>query len=279
MKNIRTPNVATNGIGSAPPKFLAAFDSHETTGSPTQPSRARPPTHRVTVTGVEVVTPHMRRITFEGETLAGLDVPLPAQWLKVVVPNSASGSQENRAYSIRSFFPGWRTMEVDFVLHGDTGPVSSWAKRAEVGDVVHLGSPRGGYRVNPDARWRLLAGDETALPAIASILKATREGETPTSVAIEVPDIQDEQSLSMSCGTEVHWLPRDRYRASPGDLLKAWVMRFAIPQEPGQVFLAGEAATVRAMKGEIAHRASQAMIDAKGYWLMGQANHRDSAER
>ncbi len=140
------------------------------TGNETDTRPSRPPTHRVIVTGVELLTPHMRRITLEGEELASLSVPLPAQWLKVVLPGQGDSAGANRAYTIRRFYPGWCAMDVDFVLHGDTGPASAWAERARVGDVVHLGSPRGGYRADPGARWRLLAGDETAIPAIASIL-------------------------------------------------------------------------------------------------------------
>ena len=235
----------------------------------------KPPTHRVTVTGVERLTPNMRRLTFEGDTLRTMSVPLPAQWLKVVLPGAAGEAGPNRAYTVRRFYQEWGAMEVDFVLHGDTGPASAWARRAEVGDVVHLGGPRGGHKVDPQARWRLLAGDETALPAIASILDALPDDDVPTRVVVEVPSLDDVQPLRRSAATEIQWLAREGQRSRPGSLLADRLSGLSLPVALGQVFLAGEGTAVRTMKQDLARRVSPAGMEAKGYWLLGQADHRD----
>ncbi len=235
----------------------------------------KPATYRVTVTGTERLTPNMRRMTFEGEALKTLSVPLPAQWLKVILPGVEGKAGANRAYTIRRFYQGWGAMEVDFVLHGDIGPASAWAERAEVGDVVHLGSPRGGHRIDPDARWRLLAGDETALPAIASILDAVPDGDVETRVIIEVPSPDDAQPLRRSATTEIHWLAREEQRRRPGSLLVDRISGLRLPVTTGQVFLAGEGNAVRTMNQDLARSVSPASIEAKGYWLLGQADHRD----
>ena len=232
-------------------------------------------THRVTVTSVERLTPNMRRLTFEGDTLSTMSVPLPAQWLKVVLPGAAGEAGANRAYTIRRFYQGWGAMEVDFVLHGDTGPASAWARRAEVGDVVHFGAPRGGHELNPDARWRLLAGDETALPAIASILDALPNDDVPTRVIIEVPSMDDVQPLRRFATSEIQWLARDGKR-SPGSLLVDRISSLSLPVAPGQVFLAGEGTAVRTIKQNLSRFIPLASLEAKGYWLLGQADHRDS---
>ncbi len=236
----------------------------------------KPPTHRVTVTGVERLTPNMRRLTFEGDTLRTMSVPLPAQWLKVVLPGAAGEAGANRAYTVRRFYQGWGAMEVDFVLHGDTGPASAWARRAEVGDVVHLGAPRGGHKVDPEARWRLLAGDETALPAIASILDALPDDDdVATRVVVEVPTLDDVQPLRRSAVTEIQWLAREGQRSRPGSLLADRISGLSLPVAMGQVFLAGEGTAVRTIKRDLARRAPPAGMEAKGYWLLGQADHRD----
>ena len=232
---------------------------------------ARRSLHRVSVTGIETLTPHMRRFTFEGEALGAVRVPLPAQWLKIVLsgPDSAS---ENRAYTIRRFYPGWNAMEIDMVLHGDAGPASRWARRAEIGDVVHLGSPRGGFEVDLKARWRLLAGDETALPAIAGILEALPADGVVTRVFVEVPTSEDALPLGCDTAAEVHWLARDRTQSLPGLLLQDQIASTELASETGQVFLAGEATAVRRIKQDLVRRALQATIDAKGYWMVGQAD-------
>lgn len=243
------------------------------TGTISQPSK--PPTHRVTVTGVERLTPNVRRMTFEGDTLRTMDVPLPAQWLKVVLPSAAGGAGANRAYTVRRFYQEWGAMEVDFVLHGDTGPASAWARRAEVGDVVHLGAPRGGHKVDPYARWRLLAGDETALPAIASILDILPDDDVPTRVVVEVPSLDDVQPLRCPAITEVLWLTRQEKRSPPGSLLTDKISGLSIPATMGQVFIAGEGTAVRTIKRDLARFVPPAALEAKGYWLLGQADHRD----
>ncbi|MDQ0394823.1 siderophore-interacting protein [Labrys monachus] len=245
------------------------------TASESRPGRL--PAHRVTVTGIEFLTPNMRRITFQGDTLATVSVPLPAQWLKVVLPVPEEKGRANRAYTIRHFYPGWRTMDIDFVLHGDRGPASAWARCAMVGDVVHLGNPRGGHRMEPDARWRLLAGDETALPAIASILDALPIDGIPTWVVIEVPSMDDAQPLRRSETTEVHWIARDGNHGPPGCLLEDRISSLSLSGEEGQVFLAGEAAAVKKIRRGLGRRVPQAIMDAKGYWLQGQADHRDKS--
>lgn len=232
-------------------------------------------THQVVVDAVELLTPNMRRIAFAGEALATLSVPLPAQWLKVVLPASLDGMQANRAYTIRHFHPDRRRMEIDFVLHGDAGPASAWAGSAKVGDVVHLSSPRGGYRVDPDAHWRLLAGDETALPAIASILDALPVDGIPTYVVVEVPSLDDVQPLCDSGTTVFQWVAREDSGRVPGHLLQEMVAMLPLSDARAEVFLAGEATAVKAIKRDLAQRAPLARIDAKGYWLLGHADHKD----
>ena len=73
-------------------------------------------------------------------------------------------------------------MDVDFVLHGSTGPASAWAERAAVGDEIALIAPNarfpgptGGFEWHPpaDASCLLVAGDETAVPAICAIVEST----------------------------------------------------------------------------------------------------------
>ena len=60
-------------------------------------------------------------------------------------------------------------LDVEIVLHGH-GPLSTWASRARPGDRAAISGTGRGYDIDQAARSFLLAGDESALPAIAMLL-------------------------------------------------------------------------------------------------------------
>lgn len=136
-------------------------------------------------------------------------------WL--AVPKAQRGSM--RTYSIRDLTieNGRTRIVIDFVLHlaeGATGPASLWASRAAVGDTLLLVGPRrgrldgGGIEFDPGSGAPvLLAGDETAAPAIARILEDLAP--TARGVAfIEIPDPRDALPIRAPEGVSVHWLAR-----------------------------------------------------------------------
>lgn len=121
-----------------------------------------------------------------------------------------------RTYTVRDVDPRERRVDVDFVVHGDGGPAARWLASAAPGDaLVVIGpdalSPHSGVGID----WRpgeatdlLLAGDETAAPAIVSILEAL----PPTRRAhafIEVPTAADMLPVRVGRNVEVTWVARD----------------------------------------------------------------------
>jgi NADPH-dependent ferric siderophore reductase len=196
---------------------------------------------RASVVAVERISPTFSRITFGGDSLddfgtpgAVLDQriklifpapghPLPAipegDWYQawLAVPEQERGSM--RTYSIRSLSvdDGGTSVVIDFVLHlepGLTGPAATWASTAAVGDELLVIGPRrgreggGGIEYSPgDAREILLAGDETAAPAIARILEDVAPSVRGT-VFIEVPHADDILPIAAPAGVAVNWLPR-----------------------------------------------------------------------
>jgi NADPH-dependent ferric siderophore reductase len=106
---------------------------------------------------------------------------------------------------------------VDFVVHEDdghgVGPACRWALSAQPGDVIQVIAPHrlsayGGTEFDPAGhRHVLLAGDETAVPAIARILADLGPGHHG-EVFIEVPTSADILDLPSREGFEVRWLPR-----------------------------------------------------------------------
>lgn len=199
---------------------------------------------RARVESVERASPTFARITFGGDDLAGFGTPgevldqriklifpadgqaLPdlsgagADWYRawLEVPEHERGSM--RTYSIRELTAGasGTSVVIDFVLHlapGATGPAARWASTAAAGDELLIIGPRrgrsdgGGIEYAPgDAREILLAGDETAAPAIARILEDIDRG-TRGVAFIEVPDADDALPIDAPAGVEVRWLARD----------------------------------------------------------------------
>ena len=126
-----------------------------------------------------------------------------------------------RTYTVRSVRPERRELDVDMVLHDPApgqvdGPAAAWLRRARVGDrVVVVGpdsrtpDPTVGCDWRPGAaRHLLLAGDETAAPAICSIVE-----QLPSSVTaqafIEVQSSADIQNLVPRGRSRVSWVARD----------------------------------------------------------------------
>lgn len=133
-----------------------------------------------------------------------------------------------RTYTIREVLEeGADTLlVVDFAVHGpvDTaGPACRWALAAVPGDAVQVvvphrlgaeqGAEYGGTEFDPDdSRRLLLAGDETAVPAVSRILRDLGPGFTG-GVFLEVPTAADVLDVPVRPGIEVCWLPRgdERY--------------------------------------------------------------------
>ena len=151
------------------------------------------------------------------------------QWLEL--PEEARGAM--RTYSIRDVRVDARGTEVvvDFVLHlapGKSGPAALWASGARAGDEVLLVGPRrdrfdgGGIEFDPGAAPRvLLAGDETAAPAIARILEDA-PGDLVGDAFIEMPGDGARLDIRAPRGVEGRWL--SRFADAPGSALVPGVL-------------------------------------------------------
>ena len=131
-----------------------------------------------------------------------------------------------RTYTVRAVRPARRELDVDIVVHEhDGGPAARWARAAAVGDRIAVlgpeagsGGDHGGIGFKPPSRLGgvLMAGDETAVPAICAILERL-PAQTRGEVLLEVPYPDDVQAVDGPAGVEVRWLARGR--AAPGTLL------------------------------------------------------------
>jgi NADPH-dependent ferric siderophore reductase len=211
---------------------------------------------------VEQLSPHLIRVTLAGPDLAGLIVERPAASVRLLLPSpgapelvipSWKGNEflmpDGRRPAIRTFTPRrldpeTLELDLDIVIH-DGGVASEWVEAAELGDPAAISGPSRGYAINRDAPAFLLAGDETAIPAISQLLEAL-PAQTPVQVHIEVAQPDARLALPDHPRATVEWcdLPPG---ASSGDALVATVRGADL--SPGtQVWVAGEASAVQRIR-------------------------------
>jgi NADPH-dependent ferric siderophore reductase len=278
----------------------------------------------VEVAALHRLSPTFLRVTFTGEDLNAFADNGYDQRIKVVVPLPGLGvstlptgpdwyaqlralpeSQRNpiRTYTVRAVRAAVSEVDVDFVLDGDGhGPASAWAAATRVGDKLALMGPNalydgvhGGIDFRPPSGSGniLLAGDETALPAIAGILEKLAPQATGEAL-LEVPVAEDFLALRAPAGMRLTWLARDG--APHGSALVPAVKASAamlLPRKDARevedvdvdaqllwevadactAWVAGEAAVVRELRRHLIteHGLDRSSAAFLGYWRLGKA--------
>jgi NADPH-dependent ferric siderophore reductase len=251
------------------------------------PARTHAPMRRfdVTVTRVRTVTPHLVRITFGGADLADFHDDGPDQRFKLFLPRDGQDRPlvpegddwfarwralpdavrpTMRTYTVRRYRPEPAEIDVDFVLHGDAGPATAWAARARPGDAAVLLGVRADHAPPAGAAWQLLAGDGSALPAIAAILERT---DLPTLAYVEVAGAVDRVELEVPGDSTVRWV----YRADGPDALLRAVRGADLPAGSPYAWVAGESAAVQAIRRHLVADRGIApdAVTFGGYWRLG----------
>lgn len=287
------------------------------------------------VARVERLTPHFVRVTFTADDFEHFGTARRDQRIKLVLPHAdgsfadigqgeAAGDWYDRwralphgernvfrTYTVRRVDTGARALDIDFVTHHDAGPAGSWADAAAPGQRLIVVGPDArspyantGFDWHPgSARRVLLAGDETAVPAIAGILESLG-AEYEADVFIEVPSAADILSLPHGPQVRVTWLARGEqpHGAELVERVTQWtageaalLARAAAPrrQELADIdvdlellwdspaagegefyaWIAGEAATVKTLRRLLVttHGVDRKRVAFMGYWRLGQA--------
>lgn len=178
-----------------------------------------------------------------------------------------------RRLTVRSWDAGSGLLTIDVVTHGDVGHAGRWAAQAVPGDRLQFLGPNGGYAPDPEAGGHLMAGDESALPAIAASLERVAPGQ-PVVAVVLVDDADHELALHCPGALELHWVHRAGADPAARDLLCRVVAELDLPPAPVQVFVHGEANEVRALRrhllGERGIERERASISP--YWRRGQTD-------
>ncbi|WP_159500827.1 siderophore-interacting protein [Microbacterium sp. 18062] len=286
---------------------------------------------------VERLSPHFARITFTCPDFAFLGTAGLDQRLKVIFPGAdgtvcdvgqtdpeaiaeanwytrwrelpVDARTPFRTYTVRRAAPELLELDIDFVLHHEPGPAGAWAAAAAEGEEVVIVGPdqrsadsRAGIDWHPGtARRLLLAGDETAAPAICAIVESLGPGFT-VDAFVEVPTGTD--ALPVLSDARVTWLARDD--RSHGETLIAAVTDWAAgsadvlaraaaarPQQLDEIdvdvdllwdspldtegefyaWIAGESQTVKTLRRLLVqgHGVDRKRVAFMGYWRAGQS--------
>ncbi|MEV0631413.1 siderophore-interacting protein [Nonomuraea wenchangensis] len=284
----------------------------------------------VQVDRLERLSPSFLRVTFTGDDLCHFADNGYDQRIKLVLPLPGCGlsylpsgpdwyaqwrqlddARRNpiRTYTARQVRAHIRELDVDVVMHPDGGPVARWAERVQPGDEAAILGPdarydgeHGGleFRLPAGSATVLLAGDETAVPAICSVLERLPAGVTGEAL-MEVPFADDALPVETSCSVRVGWLPRNggergaqlvpAVRAAAGRLLTSpgaglngfsevdvdtedlWEVPQEDAAEPLYAWLAGEAGVIKTLRR---HLVGERGMDRRavafmGYWREGRA--------
>lgn len=182
------------------------------------PNRLR----QVEVVGRTMVTPLMIRLTFGGPGLADFESHAPDEHVKILFPDP-DGSLRlpepdgdklvwprplpvTREYTVRRYEADAGELDIDFVVH-EGGLASVWAESVEPGTPVWIAGPPRGWIVPDDYDYYVLAGDESALPAIARFVSELPASATGRAGVI-VEDSGEEQPLEAPAGIGLSWLHR-----------------------------------------------------------------------
>ncbi|MBQ1098103.1 siderophore-interacting protein [Streptomyces sp. b94] len=250
-----------------------------------RPERKPRKPHTAQVVRTERLTPHMQRVVIGGEELAGLPADTCTDhYVKLLFPAGGATYPEpfdverireefprdqwpvTRTYTVRHWDAELRELTLDFVIHGDEGLAGPWAQRVQPGETVHFMGPGGAYAPDPTADWHLLAGDESALPAIARSLEALPDGARAFAF-IEVDGPEEEQKIDSD--VDVVWLHRgDR---PVGQALVEALRGLDFPAGRVHAFVHGEAACMKELRGllRVEREIPREDLSISGYWRLG----------
>ncbi|KAA9085238.1 siderophore-interacting protein [Microbacterium radiodurans] len=249
-----------------------------TLSSRTAPRTPRP-SIELEVVATERLSSHLVRVTLGGDGFSRFENrPETDKYVKLKFTTPAPESAPvTRTYTVRRVDAVARTLDIDFVVHGDDGLAGPWAANAQIGDRLELVGPGGGYAPDAAADWHLFAGDLSAVPAITAALEAL-ESDAVGHAFIEVESDDAILPLAAPDGVEIEWIVDPSHDV---DALAAVVRQFEWPAGRVHVFAHGERESMKALRPVLfAERGlERTQVSLSGYWARGRTEDRFQAEK
>ena len=251
------------------------------------PKRKPRKAHEATVTGRRQLSPDLVRLSMSSPAFVGKELEFTDHYIKLLfVPEEADYSWPfdiaqirdeqprdklpiTRTYTLINLDSETGDFDVDFVVHGDSGLAGPWARVAEVGDKLGFLGPGGAWGPAAEYEHFVLAGDESAAPAISAGLKHLPEGTTATAyIEVEAEDRKFE--LPTREGVEIHWVLRDG--ATHGTELSHAVREGGIPEgKKTSWFIHGVAEMIKELRRFlfVESEVPKKNVSISGYWRIG----------
>ena len=259
--------------------------------SNTEPGRVRrspPPFRRVTVAAVTRLNPRLVRVTFTGAELDGLIVTEPGASIRLLLPRRDASELVVPTWrgnefllpngikpAIRTFTPSLMdstspVLELDIVVHGH-GVASEWAETVRVGDLAAVSGPGRGHAIDVNASDYIVAGDESAIPAIRQLLEAL-PARHPTIAYLEVASPDGCVDFAVADHVTVEWL--DAATDQPPGTAMADAAIAAPTSLTTHFWVAGEAAAVQRVRKHLFTQREfpRAQTTIRGYWKHGRVS-------
>lgn len=273
-----------------------------------RPARRRPPVPKTaTVTATSVIPGGMVRLTLTPSvSVADMGLEYTDHYVKLLFPPVGASWSWNdadldpatmrdvypreewpvmRTYTLRSWDAAANTLDIDFVVHGDTGLAGPWAASVQPGGVIGFAGPGGAWRPSPDVDRFVFAGDEAAAPAIFAALEALPAGAT-AEVFLEEEDA-DHGLEAPEAAAEVTLHRVFRHGSVHGtELVRAVVESGVAGEGRASWFVHGVAEMIRDMRRHlfVDHGLPKEDVSISGYWRLGmvedewQASKREFTE-
>ncbi|WP_291474834.1 siderophore-interacting protein [Corynebacterium sp.] len=273
-----------------------------------RPARRRPPVPSLAkVTDVRTIPGGMVRVTVApSKPVADMDLVFTDHYVKLLFPPAGASWSWNdadldpatlrdvypreewpvmRTYTLRSWDAAANTLDIDFVVHGDTGLAGPWAATVEPGAVIGFAGPGGAWRPSPDHDRFVLVGDEAAAPAIFAAVEALPAGAT-AEVFVEEEDADHELEAPESAAeVTLHRVLRNG-AVHGTELVRAVVDSGLAGEGRASWFVHGVAEMIRDMRRHlfVDNGIPKADVSISGYWRLGmvedewQASKREFTE-
>lgn len=244
------------------------------------------------VAAAEDVTRGLRRVAFEGGDLREFEPVGPDTFLYVLAAPPGCATLEvdhgfsweahyelaedlrpvGAYYTVRSWDPRRRRLEILVVRHGDEGAASAWAERAAPGEPVALWGPRTTFEPPEDTDHLLMVVDETGIPAASCMVEQLPAGWTATVVA-EVADETWERQLPAHPDVEVHWLHRGGAAPGTTTLLVDAIRTMPAPRPTAYAWGGAESRGLTAVRRHLRHDVGlpRERVSLVAYWRHADA--------
>jgi len=239
------------------------------------------------------LTPNMLRIVLTGDDLQDFPVGQESAYIKFLFASSGV-KPTTRTYTIRKFDLTNLELTVDFVVHGvntdseesrgQIGPAISWASSVQVGEQITIDGPGPVKLIDNGADWVFLAGDMTAIPAIAANIELLPEA-AKGHVVLEILSAADRYPIKAPPGINIHWVINAAPNHKNSVLIDA-VKGIEWLDGAPHIWVASEFESMRGLRryfkesfAEKSLTAARGQVYASSYWKMGATDEDNKAAK